>query len=360
MAGGRQHAPSDGGRVTPGKKGPGRVPAPDYGAPQNLDGLFGTEAPVNYDLLQEDLAGYLGVTLPEKERSEAEQRDERFGNDMAWLDDAFQQKAPTREEALALGTTGDEVARDKQRGAADELFSLYEQGGLDAQNRNARAKNRRETENMLLGHQQANLQDMAERGMSGSGAELAAMLGGNQAAAQRLSSADLQTSADAEQRALSALLGGTQIESGLQQSADNYVQSNQRLLSEIEAQNVQGRRQAYQQTMANRNNFDLTKLGLQTQAAQGIANRDQGDNQYGFGYSGDLAKDDADAWNASQGQYNNAAQGMYQGYIPAMANAGQTRIDKTGGSAAYGGATASASGKQIMDYAGGIGSMGKK
>lgn len=262
--------------------------------------------------------------------TEAEQRDAKYGNDMAWLDDIFQQKGPTREQALALGTTGDEHAAARQRQSADELFKLYEQGGLGAQERASRAKARRETEGLLRGQREADMQNLAERGMGGSGAELAAMLGGNQAAGERLSAADLQTSADAEKRAMDALLGGTQIESGLQKGADDYVQSNQKMLADIEAQNVQGRRQAYQQTMAQRNAYDMNKLGLQVGAAGSTASRDALENQAGWGMGKDVAKTDTAASTAGQGRYNDNVTGTNQKGNEAIQKAGETVVKETG------------------------------
>lgn len=260
----------------------------------------------------------------------AQQRDARFGNDMAWMDDVFQTKMPTRDEVMAQGTTGDEHAAARQRGAADELFSLYEQGGLGAQERAARAKARRETEGLLRGQREADMQNLAERGMGGSGAEIAALLGSSQAAGERLSAADLQTSADAEQRALDALMGGTQIESGLQKSADNYVQNNAKMMADIASQNTQGRRNAWQASMNNRNQFDMNKLGLQVGAAGQTSSRDALENQAGWGAQRDIAKTDAAAQAQGQAGYNTNITGTNQAGNAGIQKAGETVTEQTG------------------------------
>ncbi len=296
--------------------------------------------PADMDQLTKQVAGFMDEQRQQQDSrrqqdlaqapTEAEQRDAKYGNDMAWLEDVFQQKGPTREQSLALGTTGDEHAAARQRGAADELFDLYEKGGLGAQERAARAKARSETEGLLRGQREADMQNLAERGMSGSGAEIASLLGSSQAAGERLSAADLQTSADAEQRALNALMGGTEIEAGLQKGADDYVQNNQKMLADIEAQNVQGRRQAYQQTMAQRNAYDMNKLGLQVGAAGSTASRDALENQAGWGMGKDVAKTDVGATNAGQAGYNANQTGTYAATGQRLDAAGNKILDETG------------------------------
>jgi hypothetical protein len=114
-------------------------------------------------------------------------------------------------------------AQAGQRRAMQELFGVWEGGGATALERARRAQARAESENWLQGQRKADMQDLAERGMSGSGAELASLQSDRQAAASRLSMADLQTDADLEARAMEALLGGSGVagellagESGIQ------------------------------------------------------------------------------------------------------------------------------------------------
>lgn len=100
-------------------------------------------------------------------------------------------------------------AQDAQRRAMGELFGLWDSGGATALERARRAQARAESENWLEGQRLADMQDLAERGMSGSGAELASLQADRQAAASRLSMADLETDAALEERAMQALLSGS-------------------------------------------------------------------------------------------------------------------------------------------------------
>lgn len=127
-------------------------------------------------------------------------------------------------EDYARGASDVELeAQAGQRKAMNELFGLWDGGGATALERARRAKSRSEAENWLLGQRKADMQDLAERGLSGSGAELAALQADRQAAASRLSMADLETDAALEERAMQALLSGSGVagellsgESGIQ------------------------------------------------------------------------------------------------------------------------------------------------
>lgn len=127
---------------------------------------------------------------------------------------------------LGMGTTADSQSEATQRGSVEELLGLYKQGGLGAQERNERATARANTEGWLRGQREADMAGLNARGLGGSGAELTSLLGDRQSAAQRLSAADLQTSADAEKRALDALLAGTGIATQMRGQADAYQGHN--------------------------------------------------------------------------------------------------------------------------------------
>jgi hypothetical protein len=291
---------------------------------------------VNWDEVGRDVQKSVGDYL-EKDKllngppTVAEQRDEQFGDDMAWLDPIFQQSAPTRERVQeTYGQTADEHAAARQRQAADELFGLYKQGGLGAQERAARAKARAESEDLLRGQREADMQNLAERGMGGSGAELAAMLGGNQAAGQRLSQADLQTSADAERRALDALMGGTNIESGLQKSADDYTMKGAGLIGDIEGKTKDRLFKGYQATQAARNEWQGKLLGTKKDIAQGTAASDATEQHAGYGIGKDVATTDAGAANDLTGKKNVSTVGVDQGSAGRAAGAGSSIVTNTG------------------------------
>lgn len=87
----------------------------------------------------------------------------------------------------------------------DEMRALYEAGGLTDVTRANLERSRREADQFVRANREAALMDLAERGMSGGGAEIAALMGDRAAAADRMSARDLDTNAFAQQQALDAL-----------------------------------------------------------------------------------------------------------------------------------------------------------
>jgi hypothetical protein len=129
-------------------------------------------------------------------------------------------------EIAGRGTTSDAQSEAAQRYAIDQLFGLYRQGGQDAQNRAARASARADSENWMLGQREADEQARAMRGMSSSGASILDLAADRQAAASRMSAADLEADAAAERRALDALLAGTSVAGQARSQADAYQGQN--------------------------------------------------------------------------------------------------------------------------------------
>jgi hypothetical protein len=150
-------------------------------------------------------------------------------------------------EIEGRGRTADAGAEEAQQSALDELFGLYRQGGQSAQDRAARARNRADTENWLQGQRQADIQDRAERGMSGSGGEVLDLLADRQAAASRLSAGDLEADAAAEKRALDALLSGTDLATGMRSASDEYEATNTRARADV-ANQMRTAADSYQQS----------------------------------------------------------------------------------------------------------------
>lgn len=100
----------------------------------------------------------------------------------------------------------DPATRDAQMRALSRLEQESETG-YTPQDAAAYARASQEAENVAGGLVGANEQRMAERGMAGSGAEIASNLSAQQGAIQRASNAGLQTAADSRTRALRALEG---------------------------------------------------------------------------------------------------------------------------------------------------------
>jgi hypothetical protein len=267
----------------------------------------------NYDAAQREMATGTGRYAPTPPPPNP--LDERFGNDLAWLDQLFQQdplagiqaaqqlgttadpeseaaqralfgdvmsrsttadpesaagqrallgdvlargttadpgsEAAQRDLAArigARGTTADTRSEGTQRDVIAELLGIYQQGGLTEVDKARRAQARADVEGWLRGQREADMASLAERGLSGGGAELATLLDDRQAAATRLSAADLQTSADSEIRALQALMGGGEMATTMRGQSDQYEATNTAQLNQL-LDAMRGRSDAF--TMAN-------------------------------------------------------------------------------------------------------------
>lgn len=175
------------------------------------------------------------------------------------------------------GTTADAASEGTQRDVMAELLGIYQQGGNTARDKMLRAKARADVEGWLKGQREADMADLAERGGMGSGAEVATMLGDRQAAATRLSGADLQASADSEQRALDALMGGGELATRMRGQADTYEGQNTDALravlndSRTAADAYEGRNtDALSELLSGMRTASDDFLGENTRAASGI------------------------------------------------------------------------------------------
>lgn len=334
-----------------------------------------------------------------------EQQDARFGNDLSWLDETFQQDPfaaidsakelgtsadPAAEQAQkdlaaeigARGNTADPESAAAQKRAMDELFGLYEQGGLGAQDRAARAQARAESENWLKGQRDASRQRLASKGQLGSGADVLMELGDSQGAASRLSSADLQASADAERRAMDALLGGADLATGMRDSSDRYKQSNTALqgglltdirnsgdryvqdnsdrIAKIASDNKNYLRDARQKMLDERTDWQKYVTDKQVGIAAGQQARDDAQHGAGYGYSQDVAGTDVAATNNAQGTFNANTQGAFSGASPAVQGAGQTVVGLTGAPQAHAGEAFTGAANAVASIYGGALSGGSR
>ncbi len=110
-----------------------------------------------------------------------------------------EQMSPGRD--IAMGSSG----RTAQQGAIDRLGEFADQGGLDDQARGQLQQAMSATDQNERANRGAILASRARRGMSGSGDELAAMLGSQQGSANQARNAGLDIAGQARQRALQAL-----------------------------------------------------------------------------------------------------------------------------------------------------------
>jgi len=167
-----------------------------------------------------------------------------------------------------------------QKDALMEYQQLSETG-LSAIDRAVLTDIQNQVANQERGQREAILQNMAERGMAGSGAELAQNLLAQQQAAQTASEMSMRQAAQAQQARLQAL--GAMSNLGGQLSNVEY----ERALNQARAQeainqfNVQNRNVAQAQNLANRQAIANQNIAAQNQIAQAnvdLANQQQMQN----------------------------------------------------------------------------------
>lgn len=147
----------------------------------------------------------------------------------------------------------------------DTLAALQEISkaeGLTAQDKALLARIVREEDIKARGQREAIMQSAQERGIAGSGLELASQFQAQQEAATRQSMRDQEIAALAEQRKMSALLGSGEMagqmrgqeygeQQNLAQARDMLSRFNLANQQQTEAQNVAARNQAQQYNLAN-------------------------------------------------------------------------------------------------------------
>lgn len=149
-------------------------------------------------------------------------------------------------------------------------------GGLRPEDMAALANVRNSTEQQANSDRQAVMQSMQQRGIGGSGAELAAQLGAGQSAANRANTAGLDIAGQASQRALQAISGAGSLGSSMegQQFGEAAQQANaQDVINRYNAMNSQ---QVGNANTTAKNAAQATNLGnLQSVMNQntGVANQ---------------------------------------------------------------------------------------
>lgn len=189
--------------------------------------------------------------------------------------------SPEMEGTVSQGNTGlkninvDPRLRDAQMSA---LQSLKEQGqtGLTATDRLALNQILNQSAQQSNSANQAVLQNMAAKGMAGSGATLAAQLANNQNSANNAQQRALQVSSQAQQNALNATAQSGQL--GSQMEGQQYGEAantanaqdainrfNAANSQQIMGQNTYARNSAQQANLSNAQNIANSNVGLQNQ-----------------------------------------------------------------------------------------------
>jgi len=271
---------------------PPAIAAAGIGAAGSLaGGLMGAAAKsdaaqAQQNQVQAAAAGLQGIHVPtiEEQRLALEQI-RNAGNLTPEMEQTFQQNP-----SLLNAYIQNPEATTAQMQALQKLQQVGNQGGLTAVDK----AQLNEIQNATNRNEQANrgaiAQNFAQRGMGGSGVELATQLAGNQASGENAANQGFNVAAQAQQRALQAIqaaggLGG-QIEAqqfgeaGQKSAAQNAInQFNTANQQNVAGQNVQRGNYAQERNLNNQQQLNQANTGIANQ--QQIYNTGLAQQQFG-------------------------------------------------------------------------------
>lgn len=189
---------------------------------------------------------------------------------------------PEQAQTILMGDSAyndialDPMTREAQADALRQLTEIGNQGGMTAIDRARMMEIQDQIGTTNRGNQQAITQNMAERGVTGSGIELAARLSGQQAASGDAARAGAEMAAAAQERALQALsakanLGGTMRNQDYTQAADKAAardainQFNAQNRQNVVNANVDRRTQANVANLSNKQNIMNANTGAENE-----------------------------------------------------------------------------------------------
>ena len=226
------------------------------------------------------------------------------------------QMNPELESAVNLGPSQmqgiatDPALRQAQLNALAKLQEVGNAGGRDAQFLSDASRMQSDINTNLQGQQGAIEQNLATRGMSGGGSEMVARNIAAQGASNRASQQAMDLNAQAQQRALQAIMQGGQ-QSGQMQAQDFSQQSAKAQAADaISKFNAQNQQNVMGQNVAAKNNaqqFNAT-------GAQTAANQNTNVNNQAQQYNSNLAQQNYDNELKKRGLINNAAGGLASSY----------------------------------------------
>ena len=202
-------------------------------------------------------------------------QDQLFGSETAGFGDIYNPEAeiasgPSMLSAWGL-TNNDEYHKGKaaQMQALQQMQDIAGNGGYTALERDQIAQAQRQAAGYEKSQRDAQLQQMAMRGMSGGGAEMAARLQAQQGGANRAQGAATDVATQAQMRALQAMQAGSDMGSRIQTAGtnrasalDEFNQANTNRTQAVRQRNAANRTAAVNQAQQNRTN-NIALLGGQ-------------------------------------------------------------------------------------------------
>lgn len=226
---------------------------------------------------------------------------------------------PELESAVTLGPSAmegvstDPRLKQAQMNALNKLMEVGNEGGMTLEDRGRLATINNEVNANLKGNQDAIMQNMAARGMSGGMSEMVARQNAAQAAANQASQQGFDVQAEAQRRALEAIMNAGNMGGNMQaqefnqkaqvaDSQDAISRFNTQNTQQVRNNNVNTKNQAQQWNAENTQNTANNNVNLNNQAQQynlGLSQQNF-DNQMSKatgvanGYNNMAARKDAD------------------------------------------------------------------
>lgn len=236
---------------------------------------------------------------------------------------------PELETAITLGPSEmdgiatDPSLRQAQLNALSKLQEVGDAGGRDAQFIADASRLENDVNTNLQGQQGAISQNMAARGISGGGSELVAKNMAAQNASNKQAQLAMDLNAQAQQRALQAIMQGGQLGGQIQnqdfnqasqkaQAADAINRFNTQNQQQVISNNVGAKNQAQEYNVKNAQNISNQNIGIKNQAQE---------------YNNDLSQRQYDNELKKKGLINTA----YQGSANSSANASKNQDQFVGG-----------------------------
>lgn len=188
------------------------------------------------------------------------------------------QMNPELETAVTLGPSAmegvstDPALKQAQLKALQKLQGISDAGGMDAQFMADQARLETDVNTNLQAQQGAIMQNLATRGMSGGGNELVARQMAAQQAANRQAQSGMDLKAQAERRALEALMQSGQLAGNMQSQDFGQQSSIAQAKDAINKFNVQNQQQIIGNNVGMKNNAQL----MNANNAQNVANQNTG------------------------------------------------------------------------------------
>lgn len=181
-------------------------------------------------------------------------------------------RGPERAEA---GQAAADASAVRSQSSALQALEHMARGGYTAEEVAAMNRMRQETAQQERSQREAIMQNMAARGQSGSGQELAAQLSAQQNAANMANTYGLETQAQAQQRALQALAQQGSLASQTRSQSYTEDQTNRSAVDDFNRWNTERMGAGAQQEFENRLNTAQARSNAAAQQVEAATQRDK-------------------------------------------------------------------------------------